>query len=159
MVSVSRDREVLVAVRTTRRESVAAPAFKASVATADPDASVTVIVPVYADYRATRTCLESLLGQLDAAGHVSVIIVNDASPDPRIRKWLDGLAPAKHLRVLTNPGNLGFVGAVNRALQEVSSGDVILLNADTIVPAGIHRAARVGRAVVAGYRHGHAAVQ
>jgi O-antigen biosynthesis protein len=146
LVSVSRDREVLVAVRTTRREGVAAPALKASVATAAADASVTVIVPVYADYRATRACLESLLGQLDAAGRVRVIIVNDASPDPRIRKWLDGLAPAKHVRVLTNPGNLGFVGAVNRALQEVSCGDVILLNADTIVPQGfIERLASAAR--------------
>jgi GT2 family glycosyltransferase len=144
--SVTRDRDVLVAVRTTRRESAAAPALKASVAAADADAAVTVIVPVYADYRATRTCLESLLGQLDTAGHARVIIVNDASPDHRIRKWLDRLAPAKHLRVLTNPANLGFVGAVNRALQEVSSGDVILLNADTIVPQGfIERLASAAR--------------
>ncbi|MEA2744881.1 MAG: hypothetical protein QOG25_3252 [Acetobacteraceae bacterium] len=135
-VSVSRDRDVLVAVRTTRQESVPAPAFKPSVATLDPDAAVTVIVPVYADYRATKACLESLLGQHDPAGRTRVIIVNDASPDHRIRKWLNGLASTKHVRVLNNPSNLGFVGAINRALQEVSSGDVILLNADTIVPAG-----------------------
>jgi hypothetical protein len=59
-----------------------------------------------------------------------------ASPDHRIRELIDGLAPRGNLRVLTNPRNLGFVGTINRALKEVPSGDIILLNADTIIPHG-----------------------
>jgi hypothetical protein len=35
-----------------------------------------------------------------------------------------------------NAANLGFVGSVNRALEKVPAGDVLLLNSDTIVPPG-----------------------
>jgi GT2 family glycosyltransferase len=145
-ISVMKDRDVLFAVRTTSHHNVPAPVLETGVATVDSGALVTVIVPVYADYRATKTCLEGLLGQLDSTGRYRVIIVNDASPDHRIRKLLDGLAPTKYVRVLTNTRNLGFVGAANRALQEALSGDVILLNADTIVPVGfIERLASAAR--------------
>jgi len=47
---------------------------------------VTVIVPVYADYDATRVCLESLLAELRASGH-RAILVDDATPDPRIAEY------------------------------------------------------------------------
>src|SRR5262249_47383785 len=41
---------------------------------------------------------------------------------------------------------MGFVGAVNRALRLVSAGDVILLNADAVVPRGfIERLAATAR--------------
>jgi O-antigen biosynthesis protein len=101
------------------------------------DTSVTVILPVYADYEATRTCLDGLLRELDKEAHHRAIIVNDASPDDRIRKLIDGLTPRKNLRVLTNAENLGFVGTINRALKEIPFGDIILLNADTIIPPGL----------------------
>jgi O-antigen biosynthesis protein len=112
------------------------PDARSDVAPQDEDTSVTVIVPVYAGYEATRTCLEGLVRELDRETRHCAIIVNDASPDNRIRELIDGLAPRKNLRVLTNPSNLGFVGTVNRALKAVESGDIILLNADTIVPHG-----------------------
>jgi GT2 family glycosyltransferase len=48
---------------------------------------------------------------------------------------LNTLRDAPNFIVLSNATNRGFVGAVNRALR-VASGDVILLNADTIVPSG-----------------------
>ena len=62
--------------------------------------------------------------------------MNDATPDPELRDHLLELAASKVIDLLINPINLGFVGAINRALSEVSSGDVILLNADTVVPPG-----------------------
>jgi GT2 family glycosyltransferase len=145
-ISVMKDNDVLVTVRAANHNSLSAPVSGAGPATVDAGASVTVIAPVYADYRATRACLESLLAQLEGAGGHRVIIVNDASPDPHIQEMLDGLAHTEHVRVLTNTRNLGFVGAVNRALQEVSSGDVVLLNADTIVPAAfIERLSKAAR--------------
>jgi GT2 family glycosyltransferase len=98
------------------------------------DVAVTVIVPVYGDHAATEACLEGLMRELDKEGRHRAIVVNDASPDDRIRELIEGLAPRPNLRVLTNPRNLGFVGTINRALQEIPSGDVILLNADTIIP-------------------------
>jgi GT2 family glycosyltransferase len=98
------------------------------------DFSVTVIVPVYGDYGATQACLEGLMRELDSESQHRAIVINDASPDDRIRELIEGLAPRRNLRVLTNPRNLGFVGTINRALKEIRSGDVILLNADTIIP-------------------------
>ena len=133
LISVLRDGDVLAEVRTARQDRQSASPLVVGAGN-NHDAQVTVIVPVYADYRATKACLEALLAQLDRTGCHQVIIVNDASLDPRIRSMLDALAHSDQVRVLTNTRNLGFVGAVNRALKEVSSGDVVLLNADTIVP-------------------------
>ena len=117
---------------------------------AGPSSAVTVIMPVYADLAATAACLDSLLGQLRGANRA--IVVDDASPDPQIRQLLARLPSRRDLQILRNETNLGFAGAVNRALSEVSSGDVILLNADTIVPDGFierlqdiaHAAADIG---------------
>ena len=96
----------------------------------------TVIVPVYRDYDATKACIESLLRALQLDGRAHALIVCDASPDPRIRRYVADIAATPMVDVLINATNMGFVGAVNRALEHVRSGDVVLLNADTIVPAG-----------------------
>jgi len=107
----------------------------------DPDAlvsrarRVTVIVPIYGDYEATRHCLDSLLGELESSDH-RAILVDDASPDPRIAKYLARLSARSGVEVLVNGRNLGFIGSVNRALERVKEDDVILLNSDTIVPKG-----------------------
>jgi GT2 family glycosyltransferase len=105
----------------------------------------TVVVPVYRDREATVACLESLLkaapAQLQATNETwqrsfRVLAVDDASPDPMLGTYLAHLAKERRIDLLVNPVNLGFVGAVNRALAELSQGDVILLNADTVVPPG-----------------------
>jgi GT2 family glycosyltransferase len=105
----------------------------------------TVIVPVFADRDATIACFESLLkaGPTFTAerpnasiGAFRVLAVDDASPDPAIRRYLELLAGRKLIDLLVNAQNLGFIGSVNRALAEVIQGDVILLNADTLVPPG-----------------------
>ncbi len=95
---------------------------------------LTVVVPVYGDFRATKACLDSLMAQFPTGPDRHIVVVDDASPDGRIKALVARLAGQSGLRVLTNPGNLGFVGSVNRALGEISGGDVILLNSDTIVP-------------------------
>jgi GT2 family glycosyltransferase len=109
---------------------------------------VTVIVPVYADYAATRACLDRLVAELDAGGGAHrAVIVDDAAPDPRMAPYLRKLAANHAVTLLSNPRNLGFVGAVNRALATTASGDVILLNADTIPPPGF-----IGRLAAAARR-------
>jgi O-antigen biosynthesis protein len=95
---------------------------------------VTVVVPVYGDLAATRTCLESLIAAISGERRTTrILIVDDASPEPGMRDYLQGLAAD----LMTNPVNLGFVGAVNAALREISCGDVVLLNADTVLPPGV----------------------
>ena len=98
--------------------------------------AATVIVPIYADFAATRACVESLLAQMPDLQRSRVMLVNDASPDPDIHKYLANLRSDERVDILTNERNLGFVGAVNRGLSEVRHGDIVLLNADTIVPPG-----------------------
>jgi GT2 family glycosyltransferase len=98
-----------------------------------------VIVPVYADFKATKACLESLIADDSSPKNYRILIVNDASPEQAISKYLAALAKRTRVEVLTNSINLGFVGSVNRALSRLSAGDVVLLNADTLVPPGFVR--------------------
>jgi GT2 family glycosyltransferase len=98
------------------------------------DRSMTVIVPIYDDFDATATCLASLMAELRRTPRARAVLVDDDTPDARIKDHLRTFAGDPSVRVLTNPRNLGFVGTVNRALQTIENGDVVLLNADTIVP-------------------------
>lgn len=101
----------------------------------EPKPKITVIVPVYLDLNATRNCLESLMASLGNSSHtIQILVVNDASPDPEIGAYLMTLAQRSSVDIVTNERNLGFVGTVNKALALVPDGDVVLLNADTILP-------------------------
>lgn len=95
---------------------------------------LTIIVPVYDDLEATKACLASLLPELQS--RTTALLVNDASPDARITTHLNSLAGHEHIRLITNDRNLGFVGSVNLALTAITAGDIILLNADTVVTPG-----------------------
>ena len=75
-----------------------------------------------------------------------LILVEDASPDPRIRPflrdWVAGVEAAGDGRasLIENPVNLVFIGAVNlglaRAQQQAPDAPVVLLNTDAFVPEG-----------------------
>lgn len=96
-----------------------------------------IIVPVYDDRAATLACLKSLFASQPNAVARNIVVVDDASPDLALSAALDELAAAKRLRLLRNTLNMGFAGSVNRALSLREAGqDVLLLNADTIVPPG-----------------------
>ncbi len=95
---------------------------------------VVIIVPVYADLDSLRTCLESLTSAVAGSAHHRIVLVNDATPDFGIAKYLDQFADEPSVSLLKNARNLGFVGAVNRALEVLHDEDVVLLNSDTIVP-------------------------
>lgn len=97
---------------------------------------VTVIVPVYDDFEATRGCLESLTQAIAGDDRIKVQLVDDATPDKRIAALLDSVATLANVQLIRNADNLGFIGAVNRALDAVPVGDVILLNSDTVLPKG-----------------------
>ncbi len=122
-------------------------AEKAGDVSAIEASAITVIVPVYLDLLATRACLESLLISVqDSIYPVRIIAIDDASPDPAIGAYLATLATSSRIEVLTNSTNLGFVGTINRALNLVSGGDVVLLNSDTTLPlAAIDRLSTIAR--------------
>jgi GT2 family glycosyltransferase/2-polyprenyl-3-methyl-5-hydroxy-6-metoxy-1,4-benzoquinol methylase len=96
-------------------------------------AGVDVIVPVYRGLEETRTCLESVLASSPKTPF-RLLIVNDASPEPEITAYLRELQHRDNrVRLLENPVNVGFVGSVNRAMQDSGDRDVVLLNSDTEV--------------------------
>jgi GT2 family glycosyltransferase len=98
-------------------------------------AFVTIIVPVYEDYEATRACLESLSAARPACAH-QILVVDDASPNLALKAWLDEAAGAGAFKLIRNETNLGFAAAVNKALAERARGDALLLNADALPPPG-----------------------
>jgi GT2 family glycosyltransferase len=94
-----------------------------------------LLVPVYDDYEATRACLQSVLDTWPRDRTVRLVVVDDVTPDPRIAAMLDQLAAGAGVDLVRNRINLGFAGGVNRALAQRRPGeDVLLLNADTVVP-------------------------
>jgi GT2 family glycosyltransferase/glycosyltransferase involved in cell wall biosynthesis len=96
---------------------------------------VDIVIPVYNAADDVRVCVESVLRHTDARHRV--VLIDDASPDPRIAEILAELASRSlpQLTLLANATNRGFTATANRAMA-LSRNDVVLLNSDTIVPQG-----------------------
>lgn len=63
-----------------------------------------------------------------------LIIVDDKSPDPRVKEYLDRYAAAhENVILLRNEQNMGFLPSVNRALA-MAENHVALVNTDVEVP-------------------------
>ncbi len=96
---------------------------------------LTVIIPIHNALQALETCLESVRQTVPTA--TEILLLDDASDDPAIqtliRQYLGNSGPAWRLEQQTQ--NLGFVATVNRGMQ-MTSGNVVLLNSDTIVTNG-----------------------
>lgn len=103
------------------------------------NAPVTVIVPVYRGIYDLTRCLESVLHHASRTQvEFELLLIDDATPEPAVRIYLEGFARRAvpfPVTLLTNPENLGFVGTVNRGLRR-AQGDVVILNADTAVTRG-----------------------
>ena len=100
---------------------------------------ITIIVPVYAGSTDTQRCLESVARHAGST-HTSfdVLIINDGSPDAALVDWVEAFAAGAvelDVTVSHNEQNLGFVKTCNRGLR-AASGDVVILNSDTIVTKG-----------------------
>ncbi len=91
---------------------------------------VSIVVPVYNDYRVTVYCLQSVLRH-SPAGEYEVILADDGSTDltATIESRIYGI------RVVRG-GNLGFLGNCNRAAEQASGDFILLLNNDTAVTSG-----------------------
>lgn len=83
---------------------------------------VSIVIPVYnhADY--IEGCIASALAQ--TYPHVEVVVVDDASPDARVREILNRMESHPRLKVLYNETNLGISRTQNRALV-ASRGQLI----------------------------------
>jgi O-antigen biosynthesis protein len=98
----------------------------------------TIVMPVHDAYDMTREALDRVSRHTRGDWHI--VLVDDASRDPRMGPFLAAWAAAEGARatLLTLERNMGFVFAVNRALEvaEGRAGPVILLNSDAFVPEG-----------------------
>lgn len=92
--------------------------------------AIDIVIPVYNGYEDIQLCMDSVRKYTDLERN-RVILINDCSPDERIRPYLDAQAE-KNIVVLHNEKNQGFSANVNIGMT-YSDRDVILLNADTIV--------------------------
>jgi len=97
-----------------------------------PSLSLDVIVPVYKGVEETRRCIESVL-RVDCATPFELVLIDDATPEPELARYLDTLAGRAGITLLRNPENLGFVRTVNRGMALHAERDVVLLNSDTEV--------------------------
>ncbi|MEQ1719196.1 MAG: glycosyltransferase family 2 protein [Hyphomicrobium sp.] len=93
------------------------------------------VIPVYNNFDDTEALLQDLADDHSFSGRV--IIVHDASTDPRLAPMLARYAAAhRHVTLIENERNLGFVASCNRGMAQ-SDRDVVILNTDIGLPAGV----------------------
>jgi GT2 family glycosyltransferase/glycosyltransferase involved in cell wall biosynthesis len=99
-----------------------------------PGLGVDVIVPVYRGLTETRRCIDSVLRSRPAnKAFGRLILIDDHTPEPKIRNYLSGLERHEGVLLLRNSSNRGFVASTNRGISAAEANDVILLNSDTEV--------------------------
>lgn len=91
---------------------------------------VNIIIPAFNQLEYCRQCVASILRNTRRA--YRLILVDNGSTDG-VGAFFDAV-PGAH--VVHSPENLGFAGGVNLGLRRVEAGHALLLNSDTIVPAG-----------------------
>ena len=95
---------------------------------------VDIIIPIYNAFEDLQICLESLYKHTDLQKN-RLILINDNSPDERIRPYLDA-QEKENVIVIHNSENKGFSNNINIGMSQSQENDVILLNSDTILTKG-----------------------
>lgn len=93
---------------------------------------VDIVMPVYGRADLTLAALRSVLESAPKTAF-DVVVVDDASPDPRLAEALRTLADRRLVSLVTNHRNLGFTASVNRGMSLRPERDIVLLNSDTRV--------------------------
>lgn len=95
---------------------------------------VDVLIPVFSGFEETLACIQSAIESRrhNRTPH-RLVVIEDATPLPALRKALKVLASKSKITLVQNPSNLGFIRSMNRAMAMSLGKDVIWLNADTRV--------------------------
>ena len=111
-------------------------------------AHVHVIIPVYEDYDATKACLDCLEKEGSRIAK-QFTVIDDCTPNADLRALLEERAARGLFTLIKNDENLGFARSVNLALERFDHADVLLLNADALLPSGA-----IDRLAAAAYSEG-----
>lgn len=95
---------------------------------------VAIVIPVYNAADEFSECLDRLFRYTSKP--VRLIVVNDASTDPRIQEILDPIREHSYVEVLDNEDNKGFTASVNKGMDAAPNEDIVLLNSDARVTPG-----------------------
>jgi N-acetylglucosaminyl-diphospho-decaprenol L-rhamnosyltransferase len=93
---------------------------------------VTIIIVSFNTRAELEACLASIAAAPPAVPHRIVVVDNassDGTPDALRQRW-------PGVGLIASDRNLGFAAANNLAIREAGSEFVLLLNSDTLVPAG-----------------------
>ena len=93
---------------------------------------VSIILPVFNNLQLTLECLLSISQHADPSIDFEVLVRDDASTDDTV-KVVSGI---KHVNLVRNPENVGFLRNCNRALDSVRGQYVVFLNNDVQVSHG-----------------------
>lgn len=91
-------------------------------------------IPVYGAHDLFVACLRSVLAHTPES--VPILVCDDASPDPRSREFVAGLASDHQLFYARRERNVGFPANANGGFAAAAPADVVILNSDCVVAAG-----------------------
>lgn len=103
----------------------------AKIRAAEGSPGITIVIPIFNAYEAVQACLQSVIEQTSIAA--TLLLINDASSDPRIAPLLDEMAAYPQVQVIHHDENWGYTRTINQGIQQAGETDVVLLNSDTIV--------------------------
>jgi GT2 family glycosyltransferase len=98
---------------------------------ANAAAAVAIVVPIHDSLPWVRRCIAALFNHTRAPARL--ILIDDASEDPAVPRWLAPLADHGEVVVRRNPRNLGYTRSCNLGIELAGRADVVLLNSDTEV--------------------------
>jgi GT2 family glycosyltransferase/glycosyltransferase involved in cell wall biosynthesis len=93
---------------------------------------VDIIVPVARDAAASRRCLDSILAAPVRTPY-ELIVVNDASPEPDIARYVRELAAGRAITLIDLPASQGPGTALNQAFTLHRDRDKVVVHADAVV--------------------------
>ena len=113
--------------------------YTTSLALATDDNMVSIIMPIYNALHLAKKCFKSIVERTHWP--YELIIINDASPDKEVEKWLDEIGhddeatpdECLNFQILTNKKNRGFAATVNRGIRAAEGKYICLMNSDVIV--------------------------
>lgn len=93
----------------------------------------TIILPIHNAPDALVDCIHSVLRHTELGEIDRLLLIDDASSDPRVGRVLGALEGLPGIAIIRHAVNLGYTRTVNEGGRWSGQDDVVLLNSDTVV--------------------------